>query len=88
MTRYCLDTQEDSAAVIHRLDCSAYDLGTLLGLGCVVDLGDFATLAEALRTIEARYPEAVRCPVCCQAQVMQLPLRQKLAPGAITTLSG
>jgi hypothetical protein len=88
MGKYCLETHGDGEAVIHRLDCSAYDLSTLLGLGCLVNLGEFATLADALAAVKTTHPWAVRCLVCCQAQIVHWPLnRQNASLGGSTTLS-
>lgn len=74
MIRYCLETRPADTAVIHDVKCSAYDLGTLLGLGCVVDLGEFAGLGEAMAAIAHTHPAAVRCPTCCvPVQLLPLP---------------
>lgn len=89
MIRYCLEIRLDGAAVIHNVNCANYDLGTLLGLGCVSDLGQFASLAETLDATKASHPHAIRCPECCQARIMQLPvLRKNTLPVAIAALSG
>jgi hypothetical protein len=86
MPRYCLDTHTDNVSVIHDVGCPDYDLGTLLGLGCVSDLGEFPTLAVALEAIRHSHPMAVRCQACCQAQVTYLP--QLWQPQAISALAG
>lgn len=72
MTRYCLETGVDTAT-IHRVDCSTYDLGTLLGLGCVADLGEFKTPVQALAASQATHPGVRLCLDCCKAEVMYLP---------------
>lgn len=72
MSRYCLESHED-ALVIHKIECPAYDLGTLLGLGCVADLGEFRTVALALEATKRTHPQAVCCPECCKAEVKYLP---------------
>ncbi len=73
MARYCIETQAGGNAVMHRVDCDAYDLGTLLGLGCVADLGEFATLTQALDVLKLGHSEARPCRECCSAQVLLLP---------------
>lgn len=78
MVRYCLEIQTEEA-VIHRVDCAEFDLATLLGLGCVADLGEFPSLSEALAAIKHTRPNAVRCRQCCQAEVKYLPQRWQLA---------
>ncbi len=72
MIRYCLEIRPDEA-IIHRVDCPGYDLSTLLGLGCVADLGEFRNTSLALDAIKREHPDAVRCRDCCQAEVLFLP---------------
>jgi hypothetical protein len=74
MTVYCLESNnEESAAIIHKLDCSSYDLGSLLGAGRLVNLGEFENSMVALDSVKANHPDAVRCLNCCHS-VMVLPL--------------
>ena len=73
MARYCLERRLD-AAVIHDLDCTAFDLGTLLGLGRIADLGEFASLRLALADIEKTHPHAVPCRKCCSVALRVVPL--------------
>jgi hypothetical protein len=88
MIRYCLEIGSEGT-VIHRVDCSSYDLGTLLGLGCVADLGEFKSAGQALDSIKHSHPDAVRCLACCKAEVLFLPqLAQPALPKAITLPSG
>ncbi len=77
MIRYCLEIGPDEK-LIHRVDCSGYDLGTLLGLGCVADLGEFRSATQALEAIKQTHPDAVRCRDCSQAEVLYLPQRAQL----------
>lgn len=72
MTRYCLEAGSGDA-IIHKLDCNAYDLGTLLGLGCLADLGEFAQLGLALEHVAQQHPGAVPCPECCGQELRLLP---------------
>ncbi|MEY4642895.1 MAG: hypothetical protein RLZZ227_2889 [Pseudomonadota bacterium] len=72
MLKYCLEIRADDA-VIHNLDCREYDLGTLLGLGCVVDLGEFPSVARVLEATRISHPAAIRCAQCCPADIMYLP---------------
>lgn len=67
MTNYYLESGADEAddAVIHELDCSSYDLGSLLGAGRLLNLGEFASSASALEAVKARHPAVVRCRECC-----------------------
>jgi hypothetical protein len=88
MIRYCLETGAD-AAMIHRVDCPSYDLGTLLGLGCVADLGEYKSARQALEVTRVMQPGAVLCKDCCKAEVMYLPqVWQPVWRKAITLPSG
>lgn len=72
MTRYCLEVSPD-APIIHRLSCTHLDLGTLLGSGCLADLGEFPQLAIALSAIAREHPHALPCPECCELPAPMLP---------------
>jgi hypothetical protein len=75
MATYCLESgpEEFSSAIIHELDCSSYDLGSLLGAGRLVSLGEFENATVALDAVKAHHPDAVRCVNCCHA-AMVLPM--------------
>lgn len=89
LNEYCLEIQADGVAVMHRVDCAAYDLGTLLGLGCVANLGRFPDLKTAIDAVKAERPDAICCNACCKAQVLLLPLfRRYPLARAISSLSG
>ena len=85
MTRYCMETGVN-AVTIHRVDCAAYDLGTLLGLGCIADLGECKSAAKALAAVRQVQPTAALCPDCCNAEVMYLPQICQPAPRRAGTL--
>lgn len=72
MTRYCLEVRPN-ASVIHKLSCSAMDLSTLLGSGCLADLGEFPQLALALEAIGIEHPHAQPCHECCEQAAALLP---------------
>ncbi len=87
MIRYCLEIGA-YGTVIHRVDCPSYDLGTLLGLGCLADLGEFRSVAEALDAIKHTHPHAVRCLHCCKADGPCSPRQtQSAVPKTVTLLS-
>lgn len=88
MNRYCLETNAERSAILHRVDCSDYDLGTLLGIGCVVDLGEYPSAAQALQAIKGEHPDVMACTQCCKAPVTHLPLlRQATLLATIAVLS-
>lgn len=72
MARYCLEVRPN-ALIIHRLSCSCFDLGTLLGTGCLADLGEFSHLSLALETVTHEHPRAEPCRECCEPAVSMLP---------------
>lgn len=85
MGRYCLEVRSNGS-IIHRLSCPALDLGTLLGTGCLVDLGEFPQLALALDTITPEHPGAQPCRECCARPDAPLPQAWKSAglPAVVT----
>jgi len=83
MTRYCLEVNPD-ATIIHRLNCTHLDLGTLLGSGCLADLGEFPQLAIALAAIARDYPHALPCHECCEhAPMLPKPWRSARLPAIV-----
>lgn len=72
MTSYCLESgaEESDGTIIHKLDCHHYDLGSLLGAGRLVCLGDFVSSAKALEHVRENHPDAARCVECCQADLV------------------
>ncbi|MEY4640921.1 MAG: hypothetical protein RLZZ227_915 [Pseudomonadota bacterium] len=72
MTTYCLEsgTEEFTSAIVHELDCSSYDLGSLLGAGLLVSLGEFEDSTVALNSVRANHPYAVRCINCCKSAIV------------------
>ena len=72
MARYCLEVRPN-ALIIHKLSCSCFDLGTLLGTGCLADLGEFSQLSLALDAITHEHPRAEPCHECCDVNVSMLP---------------
>ena len=63
MTVYCLESgaEDSDNAIIHKLECASYDLGSLLGAGRLVSLGHFDSALSALDSIKSSHPDAVRC---------------------------
>lgn len=84
MTRYCLELSP-GAAIVHKLDCPAYDLGTLLGLGCLVDLGEFAQVGRALELIAQEHPGTMPCRECCAQELRLFP--QPWRPAGLPAIS-
>ena len=80
MTIYCLERGSDEfeGAIIHKLDCRHYDLGSLLGAGRLVSLGDFVSSVKALEHVRENNPDAARCVECCHADLV-LPVQ--ILPG-------
>jgi hypothetical protein len=75
MTVYCLESgaEESDNAIIHKLECTSYDLGSLLGAGRLVTLGNFDSLLTAWDAVKRSHPDAIRCEHCCSpAQVVPL----------------
>jgi hypothetical protein len=75
MTRYCLEsgTEGSGSVIIHKLDCASYDLGTLLGMGRIANLGEFESSLHALNSAKLSHPAAIRCLECCRADLVFLP---------------
>ena len=63
MSVYCLESgaEASDSAIIHKLECARYDLGSLLGAGRLVSLGHFDNSVSALDAVKASHPDAVRC---------------------------
>lgn len=80
MSVYCLESgaEDSDSAIIHKLECASYDLGSLLGAGRLVSLGHFDSSLLALDAVKSTHPDAVRCEDCCKsARVL------KFAPAVI-----
>lgn len=86
MTIYCLESGSDECeeAIVHKLDCRHYDLGSLLGAGRLVSLGDFTSSAKALEHVRENHPDAARCVECCRTDLV-LPVQ--ILPGFFQRLA-
>jgi len=77
MTVYCLESgaEDSDSAILHKLECSSYDLGSLLGAGRLVSVGQFDNSLDALDAVRSSRPDVVRCEECCRsARVLPLPV--------------
>jgi hypothetical protein len=80
MTSYCLENGIDDSegSIVHKLHCRHYDLGSLLGAGRLVCLGEFDSSATALEYARESRPDAARCLECCHTDLV-LPVQ--ILPG-------
>lgn len=69
MSAYCLESgaEDSDNAIIHKLECASYDLGSLLGAGRLVSLGQFDSSLSALDAVKASRSNVVRCKDCCKS---------------------
>jgi hypothetical protein len=79
MAKYCLEigNEDHDVAIIHRAMCHTYDHGSLLGLGRLVNLGDFDSPEQVLHYLQVTRPGAVECVDCCHAEMLLPSLIQR-----------
>jgi hypothetical protein len=64
MSRYCLEKTSETP-IIHRVDCPAFELATLLVSGKIVDIGEYKSSLLALQAVKGGQSCAIRCLDCC-----------------------